>query len=61
MKHPPTVNRTGDPTSSHPESMTAELPARDEESLAGLADELWPADEYQAIVRLHARQIRGPG
>ena len=30
----------------HPESMTAELDQGDEEYLAGLADELWPEDEY---------------
>ncbi|QXJ25548.1 hypothetical protein AGRA3207_007058 [Actinomadura graeca] len=30
----------------HPESMTAELDQGDEEYLAGLADELWPDDEY---------------
>ena len=31
---------------AHPESMTAELDPGDEEYLAGLADELWPEDEY---------------
>ncbi|MFB4307538.1 hypothetical protein [Actinomadura sp. GTD37] len=31
---------------AHPESMTAELEAGEEEYLAGLADELWPEDEY---------------
>jgi hypothetical protein len=34
----------------HPERITRELPAAHEEWLAALADELWPADEYTAII-----------
>lgn len=34
------------PAGPHPESMVAELDPADEEYLAGLADELWPEDEY---------------
>ena len=35
----------------HPERITAGLRRRQEKWLAGLAAELWPADEYAAIVR----------
>jgi hypothetical protein len=34
----------------HPERVTRELPAVQEEQLAELADELWPEDEYMAIL-----------
>ena len=33
----------------YPERLTRELPAAQEEWLAALAAELWPADEYTAI------------
>ncbi|NVI87425.1 hypothetical protein [Actinomadura sp. BRA 177] len=36
---------------AHPESMVAELDPGDEEYLAGLADELWPDDEYLELER----------
>jgi hypothetical protein len=36
--------------SRHPERLTRELPDGDEEWLAGLAAELWPDDEYTAII-----------
>jgi hypothetical protein len=45
------VGRGGFPTSRHPESLTGELPAPDEEWLVGLAATLWPAAEYVAIVQ----------
>ena len=35
----------------HPERITAELRHRDEEWLAALAADLWPADEYAEIIR----------
>ena len=34
----------------HPERITRELPAAQEEWLAAIAAELWPADEYTAII-----------
>jgi hypothetical protein len=34
----------------HPERLTAELPEGQEEWLAGLAAELWPDDDYTAII-----------
>ena len=34
----------------HPERITADLPARQEDYLAALADALWPADEYATII-----------
>jgi hypothetical protein len=34
----------------HPEFITRDLPAGQEEHLAALAAELWPADEYEAII-----------
>jgi len=34
----------------HPESITADLPAGQDEQLAALASELWPDDEYTAII-----------
>jgi hypothetical protein len=34
----------------HPERITADLPAGQDEQLAALADELWPDDEYTAII-----------
>ena len=34
----------------HPERITADLPAGQDEWLAALADELWPDDEYTAII-----------
>ena len=34
----------------HPESLTRELPARQEEKLAALAAELWPDDEWTEII-----------
>jgi hypothetical protein len=36
---------------AHPESMVAELDPAEEEYLAGLADELWPDDEYLELER----------
>jgi hypothetical protein len=38
----PLVTDLGLPSDRHPESLTRELPAADEEWLAGLAAELWP-------------------
>lgn len=55
----PMVDRVGFPTSSHPDSMTAELPDRDETWLAALAAGLWPADEYASIVRQYQRLYGG--
>lgn len=34
----------------HPERITAFLPAGQDEQLAALADELWPDEEYTAII-----------
>lgn len=34
----------------YPERITRDLPDRDEEWLAEVADTLWPADEYAAII-----------
>jgi len=34
----------------HPERITRDLPAGQEEYLAALADALWPGDEYAAII-----------
>ncbi len=34
----------------HPERIMAGLPAGQDEQLAALADELWPDDEYTAII-----------
>jgi len=34
----------------HPERITADLPAGQEDYLAALADALWPAEEYAAII-----------
>jgi hypothetical protein len=34
----------------HPERITREQPEGDEEWLAALASELWPGDEYTAII-----------
>jgi hypothetical protein len=34
----------------HPESITADLPAAQDEQLAAVARELWPDDEYTAII-----------
>ena len=42
----------------HPELLTRELPAGQEEDLAALADELWPDDEWTAIV-IEARRAEG--
>ena len=42
----------------HPESLTRELPAGQEEDLAALADELWPDEEWTAIV-IEARRAEG--
>jgi hypothetical protein len=40
------VDATGLPQCPHPESLAAELPESDEEWLASVAADLWPADEY---------------
>jgi hypothetical protein len=40
------VDPAGFPSARHPEALEAELPARDEEWLASVAADLWPADEY---------------
>lgn len=40
----------------HPEWLTRELPARQEEYLAALADQMWPDDEYAAIITELRRQ-----
>jgi hypothetical protein len=34
----------------HPERITADLPAGQQEYLAALADTLWPDEEYAAII-----------
>ena len=34
----------------HPEWITRDLPAGQDEWLAALADQLWPGDEYTAII-----------
>jgi len=34
----------------HPEFITRDLPAGQDEHLAAIAAELWPADEYEAII-----------
>jgi hypothetical protein len=34
----------------HPERITRDLPAGQDEWLAALADQLWPDDEYTAII-----------
>jgi hypothetical protein len=34
----------------HPERITADLPAGQDEQLAALADELWPDGEYTTII-----------
>ena len=41
----------------HPERLTAELPEGDEEWLAATAAELWPDDDYTAIIA----ETRGEG
>jgi hypothetical protein len=49
----PVVDSLGFPVPRHPESLTTELPAGDEEWLAGVAAALWPDDEYAAIVEAY--------
>jgi len=34
----------------HPEFITRDLPAGQDEQLAAIAAEMWPADEYEAII-----------
>lgn len=34
----------------HPESITRELPAGQEEELAAIAAELWPSDEWTSVI-----------
>jgi hypothetical protein len=46
----PLVDGRGFPARRHPESLTRELPGRDEEYLAELAAGLWPQDEYSQII-----------
>jgi hypothetical protein len=46
----PMVDCLDFPAHRHPESLTTEMPAGDEEWLAGVAAALWPDDEYAAIV-----------
>ena len=40
----------------HPEWVTRELPAAQEEELARLAAELWPDDEYAEVITQLRRQ-----
>jgi hypothetical protein len=40
------VGPAGFPSARHPEALEAELPEPDEEWLASVAADLWPADEY---------------
>jgi hypothetical protein len=40
------VDPAGFPSACHPEALEAELPEPDEEWLASVAADLWPADEY---------------
>jgi hypothetical protein len=42
------VDPAGFPSACHPEALERELPEPDEEWLAGVAADLWPADEYDA-------------
>jgi hypothetical protein len=42
----------------HPESLTRELPAKQEAKLAALAAELWPADEWADII-IEVRRAEG--
>jgi hypothetical protein len=42
------VDPAGFPSARHPEALEAELPEPDEEWLASVAADLWPADEYAA-------------
>jgi hypothetical protein len=42
----------------HPERITADLPAGQDEQLAALAGELWPDDEYTAIITELRREDR---
>jgi hypothetical protein len=40
------VDPAGFPSARHPEALEGELPESDEEWLASVAADLWPADEY---------------
>lgn len=43
----------------HPERITGGLPGQDEEWLAGLADALWPDEEYaEIIIEIRRREDR---
>jgi len=42
----------------HPESITRELPGRQEEALAAIGAELWPDDEWAEII-LDVRRAEG--
>jgi hypothetical protein len=42
----------------HPERLTRELPEADEEWLAAVASELWPDDDYTAIITETRREDR---
>jgi hypothetical protein len=41
------VDPAGFPSARHPEALEGELPEPDEEWLASVAADLWPADEYE--------------
>jgi len=43
---------------AHPESLTRELPAAQEEELAGLAAQLWPGEEWAEII-IEVRRAEG--
>jgi hypothetical protein len=47
----PLTDHLGFPSPRHPENLKRELRKRDEEWLAAVAAQLWPADEYAEIVR----------
>ena len=42
------VDAAGRPSARHPETLAGELPEADEEWLAGVTADLWPADEYDS-------------